>query len=387
MYGLLIFILCKDLKAPLLYYTILIALKPLVSLFSPYWSALIYKRPDKLRTNIISAEIIAHLPFFLFPFIQSAQSAWFLVASGALFLMMKRGVIPAWMEILKLNVREKHRKRTFSTGSTLSYVGGIILPFVFGRWMDLKPQAWQWLFPITALFSLSGTLFLLRIPIPKTPTNLSPSPLNIKAALLKPWKNSWQILKARPDFVRFQIGFMIGGGSLMIMQPALPIFFDQILNLSYTEIAIAISTCKGIGFVLTSRFWAKRLNSQSIFRFSALVILITTCLPLGLLLAQSQIIWIWVAYLMYGVMQAGSKLSWHLCGPLFAGAEDSSVYSSVNVVAVGLRGLFAPFLGSLLTLAFGAPTVLVLSSVLFILGALQLNRAHLRYAPKPQIPS
>ncbi len=98
MYALLIFILSKDLQATYLQITCLIALKPLVSLLSPYWSALVHNRPDRLRSNIIFATLLGHLPFFFFPFI---DNPWYVVAAGAIFLMLKRGIIPAWMEILK----------------------------------------------------------------------------------------------------------------------------------------------------------------------------------------------------------------------------------------------------------------------------------------------
>jgi hypothetical protein len=63
MYVLLVFILSKDLSATYLQITCLIALKPVVSLFSSYWSALIHKRPDRLRSNVILASLIGHAPF------------------------------------------------------------------------------------------------------------------------------------------------------------------------------------------------------------------------------------------------------------------------------------------------------------------------------------
>ncbi|NGX39976.1 MAG: hypothetical protein KR126chlam1_01316 [Chlamydiae bacterium] len=382
--GMLIFILCKDLCAPLIQYTILIALRPTVSLFTPYWSALVYKRPDRLRSNIIIADVIGHLPFFFFPFI---HSTWYLVFAGALFIMMKRSIIPAWMEILKRNLPRNTREKTFSLGTTLSYVPSILLPFLFGYWMDAYSGIWRFLFPLTALISLSGTLFILRIPINSALKIDTPKvPQNIRSALLKPWQNALHLLKTRPDFIRFQIGFMLGGGGLMIMQPALPLFFDQTLQLSYTEIAIAIATFKGIGFALTSRLWAAWMTRISIYRFSALVTTLAAVFPFGLLLARLHLSALFVAYLIYGVMQAGSKLSWNLSGPLFAHDEDSSIYSSVNVVSVGLRGLVAPFLGSLLCTLFSPVLVLILASVLCSLASLQLTASSKRY-PLPTTPS
>ena len=136
----------------------------------------------------------------------------------------------------------------------------------------------------------------------------------------------------------------------MILQPALPKFFMDVLGLSYTELSIALNLCKGIGFVLTSQIWANGMHKTDILRFSTLVIVLGAVFPLILLFAQIHVLWIYVAYLVYGMMQAGSELSWHLSGPIFAKEGESSQFSGVNVLTVGLRGSVIPQLGALLCL-------------------------------------
>ena len=44
---------------------------------------------------------------------------------------------------------------------------------------------------------------------------------------------------------------MLGGAGLMFMQPVLPIFSEETLKLSYTELALAFAFCKGISFILS----------------------------------------------------------------------------------------------------------------------------------------
>lgn len=368
MYALLVFILTKDLAATPLQITCFYALQPVVSLFSPYWSALIYNRPDRLRSNVILASLIGHAPFFFFPLF---DHPWFLVASGALFLMMKRGIIPAWMEILRRNLPDGKREKTFSYGSILSYIGGAILPIFFGRYMDIEPSAWKLLFPLTSTLSLSANLLLIRLPIDKAP-EVKVVPFQFKEAVVRPWKNSWNLFKTRPDFLRYQMGFMLGGGGLMLMQPALPAFFIGELNLSYTAIAIARTTCKGIGFAATSRIWAGFMEKLGIYRFSAIVTTIAALFPLALVFAKVDLSWIYIAYLIYGVMQAGSELSWHLSGPIFAKQEESSSYSSTNVVTVGFRGLFAPFCGAVICQQSSPTAAFVLGGIFCLFASIQL---------------
>jgi MFS family permease len=377
LYGLLLFILHKDLHASAFAITLLIALRPIASLFSIYWSALVYQRPDRLRANVIAAGLFGHLSFFFVPFF---APPWFLVTASTLYMLFTRGIVPAWMEILKMHVPNLKRERLFSLGSVISYLGGIILSLFFGSWLDLDSSCWRFLFPITALLSLCGTFVQWRIPMPKQIEKSSPRPL--KETLLHPWKMSWQLMQTRPDFWKYQIGFLLGGSGLMILQPALPTFFLDRLHLSFTELALAFSICKGFGFASTSHLWAGWMSRFSFYRFSSFVTLLAALFPPLLLLAQWKLGWIYIAYLIYGIMQAGSHLSWHLSGPYFAKQEESSSYTAANLLAGGLRGLIIPFLGSFFCLALNAPVVLILGSLLSAAAFFQLNHVHRKEATK-----
>ncbi len=369
LYGMLLFILYKDLHASPLEISLFIALKPGVSLLSTYWSALVHGRPDRLRMNVMAAGILGHLPFFIVPFF--ASSVW-LIAAGAFYMMLMRGIIPAWMEIIKLYIPKLKREKLFSLGSVISYVGAIVLPLLFGYLLDRDPLCWRFLFPLMALLSLSGMFFQWRIPIPSE-AKITDS-RRLKEAIAHPWKMSWQLLRAKPDFWRYQVGFMLlGGGGLMILQPALPLFFVDRLALSYTELAIALSVCKAIGFVATSRLWTKAMSRFSFYRLSSAVTFLAALFPLLLLLSEASLAWVYIAYLIYGVMQAGSELSWHFSGPHFSKEEESSRYSTVNVLSVGVRGLITPFLGSLLCTHLGAKTTLLTGGFLCLAACLQLN--------------
>lgn len=370
LYGLLVFILYKDLHATSLQVATFLALKPVVSIVSIYWSSFVKERRDRLKSNIIVGAILGYFPFFFFPFV---DSPWFFVASGALYMMLTRGIVPAWMEILKLNIKDSSREKVFAYGSAVSYVGGIALPILMGDMLDVHPGIWRWLFPACGFLGLGSIFFQLRIPIPKQEKIEARAPFSLRATLIDPWKEGWKLCVSRWDFSQFQIGFFLGGMGLMIMQPALPKFFFDFLHLSYAELAIALSACKGIGFTMTTRYWSRLMNKCNIFRFSSLVTALAALFPLVLLLAKYRSFWLYVSYLVYGVMQAGSELSWHLSGPIFAKKQDSSIFSSVNVATVGIRGCVAPFLGSLLCSHFNAQLVLALCFILCLMATAQMG--------------
>jgi hypothetical protein len=73
----------------------------------------------------------------------------------------------------------------------------------------------------------------------------------------------------------------------MIMQPALPKFFFDTLHLSYAELAIALSVCKGVGFSMTTKYWSWLMGKLDIFRFGSIVTVLCAFFPLALAYALS----------------------------------------------------------------------------------------------------
>lgn len=381
--NLLSIILYKDMHISGLQITAILALKPMSALLAPYWSQVIYQRPDRMVSNLVWSHLLRYLPFLFIPWI---QSPWVMIFAFGFYMMLYRGAIPAWMEIFKRNVPALTRERVVAYGSTIDFCGAAISPFLLGFFLDHYEHAWQWLFPPMALLGLASTWFVWKIPKPMMPQEgvsiPVPGPARFGAIcwnyLVKPWKHSWHLLRERSDFTRFQVGFMLGGAGLMIYQPALPYFFVDTLDLSYTKMLLAVTLCKGIGFAAAAPFWTRLFGQWDIFRFTGLVTALAAAFPIVLLGAKSEIAFLYGAYALYGIMQAGSELSWHMSGPAFALEKESSVYSATNVFTVGLRGCVAPLLGSLLYAATNASVVMLVGCILCLLAT--------RYLAAYQVP-
>lgn len=359
-YNMLPLILYKDLHATPLQVTAIVTLKPLVSLLSMYWSAAIYQRPDRLLSNILWARGLGYLPFFFFPFI---ENVWFFVFAIGLYMMLAVGSVPAWMEVLKLTLPDRQRERVFSYAQAFGYLGGGLLPFAFGFILDGYHQAWRWLFPLASALALLSTLFQHRVQIPEA--SFITKKFQLSASIYKPWKDAWGLLKRRADFRHFQIGFMLVGCGLMLVAPVLPNFLVDHLHLSYTELAIALTVCKGIGFALASPFWSRFLHSIDFYFLSAIIAALGCLLPVCLTCAEGYLGFLYLGYLCYGIMQSGNELLWNMSGPFFAKNEDSSLYTSVNIVAIGLRGCCIPALGAFLGVHLGSSFVLLSSCLIY----------------------
>jgi MFS family permease len=372
-YTLLPFILYQELGATPFQLAVFFMVKPVVSLFSLYWSHWVEGRKDLLNANVAWGGFLARIAFFALPFF---SNTWFVIILASLYWMFFRGVKPAWLEILKLNLPEKKRSNIYSWGSILGYAIGIVLAIAIGPLMDAFPGIWKWMFPACALVGLIGVWLQYRIPI-NGDINKTIAPPNREISLGKsvvlPWRNLWSLLRRRPDFSRFQWGIVLCGFAIMVMKPAEPIIVGAI-GLSYTNLAIAILILKGFGYILTSAVWAKWMGKINIFAFTSVVfIFVGLCyfLLFSALYLSSELA-LYLAYFTYGIWLAGNHLSWNLAGPIFSGDEDSSAFTTIGVALVGLRGIVGPSTGSLL-LTFTSPYfVLSVGIVLCVCSSLQM---------------
>lgn len=378
-YTLLLFILRKDLNATPLQISVLATLRPVMSALSFYWGANLLRQRSKLLSNFMGAWVLSFLPFLCLPFV---QNVWVVILCASIYQLFSRAIIPSKMEILKLNLDKAPREKLFSRLFVLGFIESIGLGLFVGKLLDIHQDTWQILFALAAILSLTSTFIQMRIPLPsnlKQDDNILPISTN---RILQPIKDTIHLMKTRPDFARFQWGFMLGGFALMFMTPAINIYYVDTLCLSHDDLAIARYIWMGLGVVATSFLWRRGINRFPIQRMTAAVIFGFSLFPLALLFASLNTFWVNIAFLFYGVAQAGSHLIWHLSGTLFAIEEDSSKFSSVNILMVGVRGLFGPVLGGICCSFWSPLTILSVGMVMGLVGGLYM----LRRSPEVSIP-
>ncbi|HUD02268.1 MAG TPA: MFS transporter [Rhabdochlamydiaceae bacterium] len=362
--AILPYILRKDLHASAFQISIFTMLKPVMALFSFYWGAALWRNRNRLRSNWMVSRFLASLPFLIFPFV---QNIWFFIIAAALFQCFQRGGMPAQMEILKQNVPSGARESFFSWSSAINCLGGVLIGVFLSFWIN--GYDWKMLFLMSAGFGLFALIIQARVPIDGSQIQEEPSKKN---PLLTPWKDSWNLLRKRSDFARFQMGFMMGGIGLMLIMPALVLYAADDLAVSHVDMTMSRFVWMGLGFVIATPFWRKKIGLQGIYRVTAVVCLFFALCALCWILAGLGTVWFFTAFFFYGVAQAGSHLIWHLSGPLFAGNGDSSLFSTVNILTVGLRGLIVPFIASLLCVWIGPGPVIAIGLLWCLAGAAYL---------------
>ncbi len=357
LYGFLSFILYKDLGASAFSISLMIALKPIVTILWFYWSEGLKGGGGKLKSNALWAGFWMRAPFLLCPWF---DGIWFVILAAVNYMFFYRAGIPAWLEILKRNLKEGKRERAFSWSTALSYAEGVVLSLGMGGILDKEPGLWKFLFFGAALVGIASLWLLARIKVEDSMEKEAPRP-TLKELIVRPWRDSWDLMRKRPDFSIFQWGFMLSGFGIMLIQPVLPLLAVDWLGVSYVEMGAAVSIAKGLGFVVSSPMWARWFERAPILKVSSRVFFLCSLFPFMLALSPFGLWWFYLAYFWYGVGQGGSHLVWHMSGPVFAGKEESSRYTGVNVVMAGLRGAVGPGLGGLLAVMIGPIQVLCIS--------------------------
>lgn len=362
MFSILVFIISKDAGATPLQIAVFTAAKPIVSLFALYLSSLIVGKPERVRAYLITINLVGCLPCFFFPFI---DNPWFYIAAFALFTTTSRASAPAWSEILKSNIGLGTMAKSISKGTSINYTAILFLPLILSFWMDQSKMIWKMIFCFFALMQMTNAfVVLLKVKLTANTITTQRQPIY----LIAPWKQAWETLRKSPPFAKYLLMFFLGGMGLVAMQSVLPIYFNETLHLSYTQLTLAFSFCKGISFLATSPVWARYANRFSLFLVNCMINLFSCLFILFILTSKFYLGWLYVAYLMYGAMQSGCEISWNISGPVFSRENESTAYSNLNLILVGLRGCLSPVIGQLIFIYSGAVSVFVMAFTLCLVS-------------------
>lgn len=374
-YSMIPFILRKEIGATTYQIVLFSTLSPILSVFSFYWGAWLTHRKDKLLPNLILAWIFARVPFLFFPYIDSF-GAMFLCC--CIYQLFSRASTPALMEILKRNIGKNRREFAFSLYYGLSVIEGVVIGLLLTQILEFSNHNWRVIFLICSLLSLSSVVLQLRIKVSEEKRALLPKEKN--NFILHPIKESFQLMRTRKDFALFQWGFMIGGFALMLISPVRSIFVADLLPVSIVDVALAKTVFVGLGIAGSSLIWRKALELFGIQRLIVWILFGFGLFPLVLLLASTHLAWFYFAHLIYGITQGGSHLLWHLSGTIFAGDQNSTPFTTVNILMVGLRGAIGPVLGGFLCNYLGPISVLFIGACIALVGAWAMHRYNERVA-------
>ena len=368
-YSLFAFILLKDFGALPFQIVLLKMLKPSVSLVSFYVNGFVARNTITLRSFILFCGFFSRICFI--PALLS-DNIYHYIFGSTIYMVFSRVEVSAWMEVIKKNVFRKSWESSFSYGSVVSYTSGVIFTFFSFYFIDSYFLAWKVLFIISLGLGFLATI--IQVLLIENDQEVIELKDQQSCNFLDLIKQSVSLLKTNKEFRRFQWAFMIGGLGLMIIQPVIPIYLTEIYSIKYSDMLVALCVCKSCGFVFSTPLWNNFIKLLPTKIYIFFVLLGFSLFSIMFSVCSINFYYVYIAYVVYGIAQAGSHLIWHLSGPLFSKEESSSMYTGVSIIMVGFRGLIGPLLGMIFMFIFSPGYIFSFCSLLIILGAIYYVR-------------
>ena len=385
-------ILSKDLHATNHQLALLVTLKHAITLLSVYGSMWALNKRERLKPQLMWTGLILRVPFLFFGWVYDAW--WALLAVG-IHMLVGKAANPAWFETMRLNLPKEERTRIYAASSAISCLEGLALGWYAKNYLKKHPGSWRMLFPLSALVGMLTLWWVWRIPVAKTeisadqpgqvPSSQKTSPSAFEF-FARPWKTALTLLRDRPDFRTFQLGYFVCGGGILLFQPLLSNFCVHEMGVTdYGDLVDLFTIYYSIGFAISMYSWNRSLRlglfgaSVLICMFFALHILLVIsahfCHGHHILRKDAPMFLLRAAQAVYGIATGGSHVVWNMSGTLFCkDKEDSSMYTTTNMVAIGVRAVTLPFLGAFLSRKIGYLNVLYISGVSCLIGAWILSR-------------
>lgn len=280
-------------------------------------------------------------------------------------------LIPAQNSIYQKNIHQSRRAKIYGYTISLGMLVSVSVTFFAGRLLDIHEQSFRWILVATGFagFISSAILSLIRIQEPLTGGECVKEKQDWRKILLDPIHRSLHLLKENKAFAAFERSFSIYGMGFIMMQPIIPIYMVDKLNLSYTNNFLAKGVLSQIGLLLLSPMIGKLHDRMHPFRFISASFALLMVFPILFVFSSLwagepvvAVVIVFIAYTIFGVAMAGINVAWNMSSIFFAGKDDASMYQSVHVTMTGIRGMIAPILGFALLKLVGLTSVFIVAA-------------------------
>ncbi len=358
-----------------------------VSNFLSIWWGRVFERSCHKSRYFLLTGVIGRLTLVYAIWLTTMNE--FLVILGLLFAS-NSVLIPAQNSIYQRNIQVSHRARLFGFSISLGMIVSVGVTFIAGRLLDLHEQSYHWILALTGVSGFVSSYLLSRVRIQEPITERVCGGVGFRKAFFEPITGTLKLLKENKGFAAFERSFSIYGMGFIMMQPIIPIYLVDKLQLSYTTNFLAKGIVSQLGMLLLSPLIGKLHDRTHPFRFisvSFALLMVFPCLIVVSSLWRGEPVVavgiVFLAYLVFGIAMTGVNIAWNMSSIYFAGDQDASIYQSVHVTMTGIRGLIAPVLGFALLRLFNITAVFVVAAGFLLWASLISYRDYLRLRSAP----
>lgn len=213
-------------------------------------------------------------------------------------------------------------------------------------------------FIIAAVIGMMGSLYFSRI---KEPLEKNNKGLCRKFS----FKVSLNLLLNRKEFALFIAGVSFIELGNMMVQPALPLYWINVLGLTSSQVGQISIFTMGFWF-LSAPLWGSIIDKTRPIISVYGSVVFYALIPL-IYLSEPQFYLVLVAASCLGLGMAGYEAGWsnHL---MRLGRENSTSYVGLYLSLTGLRGLIAPFAGAFILAKWGREAAFITPFIIIILA-------------------
>jgi len=355
--------------------TILVSAFPVGAFLGPVWAFL--GRHWGMQKLVTQMALWANIPlFFVFFLDRQTDSAYFtaLITLSQLFnSAMRMGQSSMY------RVMYPRELRGFVLGRLTFWSYLTMVPSILatGWLLDKSLAMYQILYPLAGMCGLVSCLYysMLHVPPHKVPR---PSSANWRESL----RGVQHILSQDRAYFLFQFAFFLSGSAFFMSTHIILLLTHKRFGFSAFELSLWMSVMPQLLLTLASPAWGKILDRHGIVHCRLIIsFLMIAYLGSYLFGVVSGVAWfIYLGSILQGLANSGGQLTWLLASSHFAPRiEDVPLYNGIHFVLNGIRGLVAPWLGSILLVTAGGPwaifasVLLTAASVPVIMRGLRLD--------------
>ena len=398
----------KTFDAPDLVIAAISASPTLAMLTSILWTRLIRGRDRVRLVNRLQVIFLAHVLLLAFVPVSSAGILGLvLLAYGGRVCLT--GIITARTDLWRANYPRHARGRVTGKLTIIVTIVISLTSLVLASVMDTgvvgDTTGFRIVYGASSLAGLAGVWAFSRVRWRGRAAHLSAENKTERhgaVSLVGPGA-MWRILRTDRRYRRFMVAQFILGVPNLAALPIVIIGIEEHFHLGYLPTIGLTKVLPIMAMTVFIPFWAHLLDRLHIVHFRVYhawtFVFANVLIGLGMMMGLIELLVL--GRLAIGVAHAGGVLAWNHGHHDYSSRELASVYMGIHVTLTGVRGAFAPFLGTLLYGAWawnwpgvvsiewgglGAATFFVLAGV-SVYGALLFLRLHRETRTKKLTPA
>lgn len=401
-------IAAKNFDAPIVLMSVITAAPMFGNIMALMWSELSMGRRKVPLVNKLQLGVVLMIASVaLTALIPDKQAAgWIFAAQIIIARVLASGIVTIRSAIWRSNYpREVRGQITARIAAVATFVLAVTT-FVGSAMLDRNPSAYVYLYPAAALLGAIGiyqfgkirvrreVLLLQRedqVYAPRPEGLAETNESNVMNYQPQPGRwtfhrifgQAWTILREDKAFRDYQRWQFLSGMSFMMMTPALIYMVSTQMtdpNRDYLLATIVVQIIPMVVALIFTQIWAPLFDRVHITQFRVIqgcvAVFAHSIVYAGALwglhtgdVGYGALAIVAAGQVLIGVTNGGGALAWNLGHNDFATADKASLYMGVHVMLTGLRGCFAPFLGSWLwTMPWGGRNVFGLAAVVSIVS-------------------